>query len=117
MSVPGSGVRGDRLHVFCGTFGGDLLDVAAFGEGGERVFGEAAGLTPFADDGADVFPEGRAETLLGLDELGLPLEFGQLFEVDERGFGIEFFGGGDRLDHGFDLAFEIVALVDHEGNV
>ena len=37
--------------------------------------------------------------------------------VHQRGLGEQFHRGGDGLDHGFDLALQIVALIDHVGDV
>ena len=40
-----------------------------------------------------------------------------MLTIDEGGFQIQLLGGDDSLHHGFDFAFEVVALVDHVSHV
>ena len=98
------------------AFVGDAFDIAAVAECGQRICGKIAGLAPLAYERADVGPEGGAEGLFGFDQSAGVLQFGEAVPVDEGGAGIELLRGDDRLDHGFEFALEVVALVDHEGD-
>src|SRR5580693_9165273 len=96
--------------LFSGSLPGDLFDVAAFAESAERIDGEIAGGSPFGGEGSNVLPEGAAEELFGGDEITFFLQYGELFAIDESGFEPELLRGNYGLDHGFDFAFEVVAL-------
>ena len=95
---------------------GYALHIAAVAERGQGVGGQAAGFAPGSGEGAHIAPEGAAEELLGGHQVAGLLIDGQLLAIDERGLQIQLLGRDDGLHHGLDLAFQVVALVDHVGH-
>src|ERR1019366_7742012 len=110
-------IAGDRRHVLLAPFGGDLFEIAALPEGIHGVGRQPLGDGPLADHGADIGGEGVLEARFGIDQGATGLIPGELFVIHHGRLGEQFHGGADGLDHGFDLALEIVALIDHVGDI
>lgn len=68
-----SDIAGGGDLVLAVAFFGDAFDVAAVAQGLKWIFREAAGLSPCAQDGTDIGPEGGAEALFGFYQAALLL--------------------------------------------
>ncbi len=101
--------------MFTVAFFGDAFDVAAVAQGLKWIFREAAGLSPCAQDGTDIGPEGGAEALFGFYEAAFLLQHTELRMIHQTGLGVEFLRGEDGLHHRLDLVLHVVTLVDDVG--
>ena len=95
----------------------DAIDVSAFSKRVQRIRRQATTCSPFRERRPHVGRERILQAPLGRDEIGGPLRGSQPLVVDDRGLGIEPLRHVDGLDHRLDLAFEVVALIDDEGDV
>src|ERR1019366_4276694 len=98
-------------------FACNQLDVTSILQSLERVCGKTTRLPPDCCQGTDIGPESATEELFGGYKIAGLLIGGQLIPIDEGSFEPEFLGSDNGLDGGFNLAFEVVALVDHKGNI
>jgi hypothetical protein len=93
------------------------FDVSAGAKSRQGVGGQAMGFSPSRGERTDIGPESATEEFLGGDQVTRLLVDGQLLAVDEGGLEPKLLSCDDGLDRGLDLAFEVVALIDHEGNI
>ncbi len=101
--------------MFTVAFFGDAFDVAAVAQGLKWIFREAAGLSPCAQDGTDIRPEGGAEALFRFNEAAFLLQHTELRMIHQTCLGVEFLRGEDGLHHRLDLVLHVVTLVDDVG--
>ena len=95
----------------------DAFEISALAERVHRIGGKTSGLRPLGDSGTDVGRKGVLETGFRVDQRTRRLANREPLMIDEGGLGKQLQRGGHGLDHRLDLALEIVALVDHVGDI
>src|SRR6202007_3297444 len=98
-------------------FARDAFKVATFAKSLEGRIRQALGSPPLRDNRASILPEGCTQRFFCVDERTFLLQFQQAGVIDESGFYKKFLSGADRLDHGLNLPLEVMALIDHVGDV
>src|SRR5216683_734022 len=91
----------------------DAFQIPALAEGVHRILRETLGCPPFLNYGPHVGRESVLQQRFSADQITFFLRVAKFAVVDERGLGEKLLGHSDSLNHGFNLAFEVMALVDH----
>src|ERR1700730_14139427 len=63
------------------------------------------------------FPRASVQQVFSTYQVTFSLRVAKLTVVDQSGLGKKPLGHGHSLDHGFNLPFEVVALIDHVSDV
>src|ERR1035437_7777087 len=109
-------VAADR-RTASGALAGDALHIAAVAQGCKRIGGKTARLSPRCRKWPNVAPESAAEQLLRCNQVARLLMRGELFAIHQRSLQPDLLCGYDGLHRCLDLALQVVALVNHEGDV
>ena len=89
------------------------FQVATGPEGLNGILRQSLRLSPIANHWTHVSREGVLKQRFRRNQIAFLLRHGQFLGVDQRRFREELLSHGYGLNHGFNLAFEIVALIDH----
>ena len=79
--------------------------------------GKALGHAPCLNRGPDIGGKGILQQRLRAHQITFFLRGRKLRVIHQSGLGEQLLRHGHGLNHGFDLAFEVVTLVDHVGDV
>src|SRR5438105_2021837 len=112
-----SRVRRERRGCAMAALFGNALEVPALAEGGERIRRQAVRAAPVDDRGPDVGRKRILQVRFGGHQIAAALRVRERGMIDERRLREQLLRDGDGLDHRLDLAFEIVALIDHVRDV
>src|SRR5579872_543565 len=107
------GIRRDVVGVAGGAFLCDALEVAALPESLHWIFGQCFGIPPGLNCRANIGGESILQDRFGFYQIAILLSRGEGACVNEDRFREKLLSHSDRLNHGFDLAFQIMTLIHH----
>src|SRR5215469_9390094 len=111
-----SGVRGIAFQVPGGALAGDSLQIATLAKCIERIGGQLFLSPPLENCRTNVGGKCVLKAGFGRDEICSLLRDRELFHVHQSRFREELLGDRCRLNHRFNLAFQVVALIDGVAN-
>src|SRR5450755_4755024 len=117
FSEPPLCIRRNTGHVSRASLVRDAFEIPAAQECLHWVQRQTFRATPFPDRGTDVSSKSVLQTGFRPDEIRLLLRRRQTLAIHEGSLGEKLLRHVHGLDHGFNLAFQVVTLIDHVSDV
>src|SRR5580693_9259778 len=117
LEAPGLGIRRYALQIPGRALLRDAFQVSALPEGLQGIEREAVGSSPFLNDRPHIRSKRILQEGFRFHQVAARLRISKSGMVDEASLCEEFLRHGNCLKHRLDLSFQIVALINHVGDI